>query len=202
MRKISCSLFSLMSVMSLLALAGCRQQQAEAPPPPPEPPYMVVASIRQIMGALIDPSADAVWDSVKYTATPKGMVETIPRTDEDWLVARNGALRVIEGANLLLTPGRHVGGPNDKSAVPGIELEPVEIDASIAKERRAWENYVKALQNVNLEALKAVEAKDTQKLYEVGSQMEDACEQCHTHFWYPNQGIPGLPSPAPAPATK
>lgn len=36
------------------------------------------------MLSLIDPSADVVWESVGTTVSAGGIVETAPRTDEDW----------------------------------------------------------------------------------------------------------------------
>jgi hypothetical protein len=38
--------------------------------------------------------------------------------------------------------------------------------------------------------LKAIEAKDSSAMLEVGTEMDGVCESCHTTFWYPNQVYP------------
>ena len=43
-----------------------------------------MASIQELMDAVIDPSADALWDSVSITTTKKGTVFHQPHTDEEW----------------------------------------------------------------------------------------------------------------------
>ena len=45
-------------------LAGCAAPAPEQPPPA-DPPYRPVASIREVMNSVIDPSVDVVWNSVK-----------------------------------------------------------------------------------------------------------------------------------------
>ena len=39
-------------------------------------------------------------------------------------------------------------------------------------------------------ATAAADAKDAQKLFEVGEQIEHACEGCHSSYWYPNEKVP------------
>ena len=51
----------------------------------------------------------------------KGINDRVPKTPEEWENARHGAIRVIEGANLLRMPGRHVARPGEKSATPGVD---------------------------------------------------------------------------------
>jgi len=41
-----------------------------------------------------------------------------------------------------------------------------------------------------MEALKAVEAKDKDKLLDVGNGIDEACEKCHLQYWYPNENKP------------
>jgi redox-regulated HSP33 family molecular chaperone len=42
--------------------------------------------------------------------------------------------------------------------------------------------------------LAAIDAKDSQKVFEIGEQIEVACESCHKQYWYPNEKIPEFPS--------
>ncbi len=43
-------------------------------------------------------------------------------------------------------------------------------------------------------ALKAIDAKNAAQLSEIGGVIDEACEQCHTTYWYPNQPVPGEPA--------
>ena len=142
------------------------------------------------MLSIVDPSADAVWLSVTTVHSEQGVVETAPRNDEEWLKVRNGAIALAEGANLLMMPGRKVAPPGHKSETPGVELEPEEMDELIAKDRAAWNQRAKALHDAATDVLKAVDAKNSEKVFELGERIELACEGCHSHYWYPNEKIP------------
>jgi hypothetical protein len=185
--------------MFILAVAtgvGC---QSQAPPAPaaPQPEYMPTATIKDLMLSVIDPSADVVWLSVTTVVDDKGMLETKPVSDEDWTKVRHGAVTLMEAANLLMIPGRRVARPGEKSETPGVELEPEEMDALIAKDRAAWNTRAKALHDVVASVLQAIDAKDAEKVFELGEQIEIACETCHKQYWYPNEVIPEFPSDTP-----
>ena len=66
----------------------------------------------------------------------------------------------MEASNLPLIPGRHVALPGEKSANPGVELDPSEMEALITKDPAGWVDKVKAFRAVGAEMLKATEAKD------------------------------------------
>jgi hypothetical protein len=158
------------------------------------PAYAPMATIKDLMESIVDPSADVVWDSVATTVGAGGIDERAPRTDQEWTEVRKGAIRLVEAANLLMMPGRHVARPDEKSETPGVELEPAEMEALITKDREAWEKRVQALRVVSLEALQAIDAKDTNRLFDVGDRIDTACENCHRLYWYPNEKIPDFPS--------
>jgi hypothetical protein len=141
---------------------------------------------------VVDPSADVVWNAVSFVSNQQGLTETKPRNDEEWVKARHGALLLAEASNLLMVPGRHVAAPHVKSETPGVELEPSEMEALIDKDRGAWNRRAHDLHTAVLEALSAIDAKDPDKLFEVGEHIERACENCHTAYWYPNEKIPDV----------
>jgi hypothetical protein len=93
-----------------------------------------------------------------------------------------------------MMPGRHVAGPGEKSETPGVELEPSEMEDLINKDRSAWMMRATKLHEAGLEAIKAIDAHDSQKVFEVGEQIEQACENCHRQYWYPNEQIPPVPA--------
>jgi hypothetical protein len=185
-----------MVILALATGAGC-QSQAPAAPAASQPEYMPTATIKDLMLSVIDPSADVVWLSVTTVVDDKGLVETKPVSDEDWTRVRHGAVTLMEAANLLMIPGRRVARPGEKSETPGVELEPEEMDELIAKDRAAWNARAKALHDVVASVIEAIDAKDPEKVFELGEQIEIACESCHKQYWYPNEVIPEFPSDTP-----
>jgi len=147
----------------------------------------VYATIKELMESIIDPSADAVWGAVRTVVDGEGTHETVPRTADEWLDVRHAAVRIVEGSNLLMMPGRDAAPPGTKSEAPGVELEPPQITALIKKNRRSFNAFAKALQGVALDALRASDSKNTESLLEIGARMEEVCESCHQTFWYPAQ---------------
>jgi cytochrome c556 len=181
-------------VFWLALIAACQSQAPAAPPAPPEPTYLPTATIKDLMLSIVDPSADVVWLSVTTIVDEKGLVETVPKTDEEWKKVRHGAIALAEAANLLKMPGRRVAQPGEKSETPGVELEPEEMDVLIAKDRAAWNERATHLHDAAIDVIAAIDAKDGNKVFELGEKIEETCENCHKQYWYPNEVIPQLPA--------
>jgi hypothetical protein len=199
-------MFSLTAVMcGALIVASCQAKQAEPTAPAvAQPTYTTTATVKDIMLHIVDPAGDLVWDSVSTVIDKGGLHETVPKTDEEWFKVRSGVIQLLEGSNLLMVPGRHVARPGEKSETPGVELEPSEMEELINKDRAAWYQHAMDLHNVAAKVLPIIEAKDAQKLFDIGEDIDRACENCHRQYWYPNEKIPDLPSaqPSSAPASK
>jgi hypothetical protein len=165
-------------------LAGCA---ADAPKqqPPAASPYRPVATIREVMNSVIDPSIDVVWNAVASVVDNGKLSERAPATEEDWAEVRRHALIVSEAANLLLMHNRPVAPPGAPSLSPGIELTPEEIRSRIDKNPEAWDLYSHQLQDSLKPALAAIDAKNAQALFEAGDKIDTVCENCHQVFWYP-----------------
>src|SRR5216684_3134146 len=86
----------------------------------------VYSSIKDVMESMIDPSADTLWGAAGTVIDKQGTQDLSPKTREEWLDVRRAAVRIIEGANLLMMPGREAAPAGTKSEVPGVELEPAE----------------------------------------------------------------------------
>jgi hypothetical protein len=172
-------------LVSLSFVGGCRRLPQESQ----QPEYEPTATIKEIMLSIVDPSADVVWQSVQ-TSVAATIDEKAPRTDEEWTNVRYGAIRLIEAANLLIMPGRHVARPGDRSEAANVELEPEQMEALINKDRAAFYGRAKALHDAGVAALQAIDARDAKVLFDVGDRIEMACENCHTQYWYPNQKLP------------
>jgi hypothetical protein len=150
----------------------------------------VYSSIKELMESIIDPSADALWGAGGTVVDKDGFHELAPKTDEQWLDVRRAAVRIIEGGNLLMMPGREGAPRGTKSETPGVELEPAEITALIKKNRKSFDGFAKALQDVGLEALRASDTKNAALLLDLGARLDAVCESCHQTFWYPSVVAP------------
>jgi cytochrome c556 len=64
------------------------------------------------------------------------------------------------------------------------------MEANINKDRAKFNSLAKALHDAVLVALQAIDAKSPQGLIDAGEKMDNACENCHTTYWYPNQVLP------------
>lgn len=187
----------------LIVLAGliftataCQRAQEAAPPAAaPKPEFLPEATIKDLMLGIIDVAADNVWLSVSTVVSDQGVVDTRPTNDEEWEKVRYGALTLVEASNLLTMPGRRVARPGEKSVAPGVELEPEEMDKLINADLTGWATHAKALHDAALLAVRAAEAKDADKIFEIGETIQHACEGCHRAYWYPNEQIPELPVP-------
>ena len=168
---------------SMASFAIARQKAATPRAATPNGPFY--SSIREIMESIIDPSADVLWGAVGTVVDKEGIHESFPKTPQEWLDLRRAAVRIIEGGNLLMMSGREAAPAGAKSEAPGVELEPTQMTALIKKNQKSFAAYAKALQAVGVEALRASEAQDAALLLDVGDRMENACESCHSTFWYP-----------------
>jgi len=184
-------------LFSVSACQGQNQSQTaakDAAPAAAQPQYQATSTIKDIMLSIVDPNADVVWLSVTTVQSSKGTVDTAPKNDEEWKKVRQGAIALTEASNLLMMPGRHVAAPGEKSETPGVELEPSEMEELNNKDRASWVMRATKLHEAGLAAVQAVDAKDPQKVFEVGEQIEQACENCHRQYWYPNEQIPPVPA--------
>jgi hypothetical protein len=174
-------------LLAAFLLAGCAAPASEPPPAETaEAPFRPVATIREVMNSVIDPSVDEVWNAVASVVDQKGLTDRTPIKDEEWAEVRRHVLIVSEAANLLLMRNRPVAAPGAPSLAPGIELTPEEIRALIDKNPEGWDFYVQQLQDSLKPALAAIDAKNTQALFDAGEKIDETCENCHSVFWYPN----------------
>jgi hypothetical protein len=177
-----------------LGLAGCSQNETPAPAATAAPatPFQPDASIQDLMVNVVDHNADILWESVAVISSEKGIEERMPRTDEEWATVRSAAVTLAEATNLLMIPGRkvaHDGKVLQDSEVEGI-LKAGEIQSLIDGDHSKFAAKAMALHATALEALRAIDAKDHNRLSDIGGAIDEACEQCHTTYWYPNEKGP------------
>jgi cytochrome c556 len=164
-----------------LAASQCRSKPAV------DSDIKPLVSIKELMENMIDPIADNVFDAVGTDITATGVVDTKPKTDEDWAKVRQGAVTLAEGTNLLKMP-RPVAPPGDKNNSNGPnapELSPEAIQAKIDGDRALWNKHANELRDEALNVLALVKAKNADGLFDAGSRIDEACENCHLEYWYP-----------------
>jgi hypothetical protein len=144
-------------------------------------------TIKHIMDSMIDPNAEALWDSVASYASLKHVEEKLPRNDADWVGLRRRASILLMAARLLAEPHRHVADPGDQSKNPSIELSPEQIEALISNDGPAWRVLVQGLQNSAARIIEVLDKKDLEGLRSANDALNAACEQCHQKYWYPNR---------------
>jgi hypothetical protein len=192
-RQIAAALCAaVLGIVASSSLAIARQKTATPTTLMPGPSNatrdrQVYSSIKDLMESIVDPSADALWGAVGTVMDKEGIRDLLPKTQEEWFNVRRAAIRIIEGGNLLMMPGREAAPAGTKSEAPGVELEPAQITALIKKKRKEFNEFAKALQLLGLEAARASDAKNGDLLIDVGGRMENVCESCHQTFWYPQE---------------
>jgi hypothetical protein len=149
-----------------------------------------VVSVKELMKYMIDPVADNIFNAVGSTVTKQGVVDIVPKTEDDWDKIRTGAVSLAEGAYLLKIrrPFTPPGDENNSTGPEAVELSPAQITAKVERDPVEWNARIEALRNVALEALDVVKRKDVKELWDVGENLDKACEACHRSYWYPGEG--------------
>ena len=149
-----------------------------------------VVSVKELMKYMIDPVADNVFNAVGTTVTRQGTIDIEPKTEDDWDKVRTGAVSLAEGAYLLKIrrPFTPPGDENDSAGPDAVELSPAQITAKVERDPVEWNARIEALRNVALEALDVAKRKDVAELWDVGENLDKACEACHRSYWYPGEG--------------
>ena len=169
--------------------ASCSSPKPAAPPPPPvgRTEMKAVVSVKEFMRYTIDPISDNIFDAVTYEATKKGVVETVPKTDEDWEKVKIGAVTLAEAIYLLKLPRPWTppGDVNNSTGPNPPELSPTQIQAKLDADPVLWDAKIEALRNVALSVIDIADKRDAKELFEIGETLDKACENCHLEYWYP-----------------
>jgi len=183
---------------SLLTLAACSPKPQPAPTPPVT--FKPAASIQDLMVSIVDPAADALWEAVSTETTASGVKENQPRTEQEWQAVRHHAIALQEAGNLLMMEGRevtHGGKVTEDAHVEGVS-SPAQVKQALHQGRAGFNDSARALQEAAGEALVAIDAKNPARLLEAGAKLDQACERCHSVYWYPNAKQPSAAAwPAP-----
>ena len=144
------------------------------------------ATIKDIMHSMVDPNGDYVFKSVQQIADEHGIREKAPRTDADWEDVRQHLVVLRDAPGILTTEGRLAARPRDRSRNPQVENEPDEVQKLLNADRPSFIRRARRLHDAASLAIQAVDAKDKDALFHAIDGIDKACENCHLHYWYPN----------------
>ena len=185
-----------LTVVLLIGSTGCERA---VPTAPTGTQFKLTATIQDLMVSEVDPSADALWESVATIVTEGKVEELQPRTDAEWAQVRRYAITLTEAGNLLVMPGRRLVAPGKKLEDEGVlgVLTAAESQKAIDSRPAEFVQWGHSLHDAGEQMLAAVDARSIQGMIDAGEQLDAVCEGCHMTFWYPNQVIPQFPEEAP-----
>lgn len=143
-----------------MAAAACASQGAA-------PPFKPVATVDQLMDAVITPAAETYWGSVSTIVDKDGITENFPETDEEWEAVWAAAMTIAESGNLLMMSSR-------------------------APDNEDWIKFSLQLVDVGVEAAQAAEAKNPDRVLEKGEEVYNVCTGCHMQYIVDDEQ-PGAP---------
>jgi hypothetical protein len=142
------------------------------------------ATVRDVMHSTVDPAGDAVFESVRQVADEHGLHEKAPRTDAEWEDVRRHLAILMHTPDLV--DGRRAARMRDRSGNPRSESQPEDIQNLLDADHANLIRRARKLQAAAATAMKAVDAKDKDALFRSIDGIDKACENCHLHYWYPN----------------
>lgn len=175
------------ALMLAISTAQCTRPEPAAEAATVASDLKPIFSVKELMENIVDPQADFIFDAVAVDIGPQGAVETKPTSDDDWLKVQHATVLLAESTNLLKMPRpvAPAGDTNELSGPGQPELAPEQIQAKLDQDRHLWNSHVDQLRDELLKVLEIVKARDSDKLFDAGSNIDRACEACHLEYWYP-----------------
>jgi len=110
------------------------------------------------MAYVLDPAAEAIWDSAGYVITEEGEENLAPTDQEGWDKVKHGAKVISESSYLLSMPERAV-------------------------DETQWIALSMALKDMGERAFQAAENQNSEALFIVGADLYQVCVACHQTYW-------------------
>ena len=127
-----------------------------------------------------------MFESIQEISDEHGIREKAPETAKEWEEVRHHLFILLEAPNLLVMEGRKVAQPGERSEYPQIENQPDDVQKLLDADRPAFIRRARRLQDAAAMAMKAADVKDKEALLKAIDGIDKACENCHLHYWYPN----------------
>jgi hypothetical protein len=145
-------LYSVLAPTALIAASACAQAPAAA-----QPPFKAPHSVLELMEGPVAHAAEVYWGSVSTVVDKDGIKEHFPTTDEEWEAVWAAAITLSEAGNLLMMSPR-------------------------ARDDGDWMKWSAQLVDVGVDARKAAESKNPEKVLELGEQVYNVCTSCHMQY--------------------
>ena len=116
-----------------------------------------VATVKQIMIGITNPSAYVVYEAVGTKTTAQGVEEIAPQTDADWAKVGSAAAAVVESGNLMLTGSRAI-------------------------DKGDWVKMTRDMMAQGEKAMKAAADKSTDGIVAAGGDLNTTCDNCHARY--------------------
>ena len=116
------------------------------------------SEVHDLMAYVLDPAAEAIWDSAGFIITKEGETNLAPTNQEGWDKVKHGAKVISESSYLLSMPERAV-------------------------DQAQWVALSMALKAMGEKAFKAAENEDSEALFEIGAELYQICVACHQIYW-------------------
>jgi hypothetical protein len=124
---------------------------ADVPVTPP------VASVKQIMNAIVMPNANVIYNAVGTIMTGAKVEEIAPKNDKEWAAVGDSAAAIVESGNMLLVGDRLV-------------------------DKREWLSYTQRFIAAGKAALAAANEKKPDGVFAAGGDLNETCDACHEKY--------------------
>ena len=130
------------------------------------------ASLLQLMRGILYPASNVIFAAqgdnpadVKPAKDPATATDPLASTYGGWTAVENASLALVEGADLLMTPGRKCGN--------GVDVPIRNPD---------WPKFVQGLRDAGMKAYKAAQSKNQDNILDAADSMTTACANCHDKY--------------------
>ena len=156
-------------VLSIMLAVGALSLIAQTPPT--SAGQQVHANLNQLMRGTLYPAANVVFSAQSDNPgdakpipgqDPSMATDPLTSTFGGWLAVENAALTLAESANLLSIPGR--------ACANGV---------CVPINDPAWPVFVQELRDASMQAYRAAQAKDQDKMIANSEALSAACAGCH-----------------------
>ena len=151
---VSVALF--MSAVAFI-IAGARAMRGQAPAHTDIPSAPPVATIKQIMNAIVLPNANVIYNAVGTTIDGTKVEETVPKNDKEWAAVGDSAAAIVESGNMLLVGDRLI-------------------------DKREWLSYTQRFIAAGKAALAAANEKKPDGVLAAGGDLNETCDACHEKY--------------------
>jgi hypothetical protein len=139
-------------------VAGARNAHPAAAVPRDDIPAATpVATIRQLMNAIVMPNATVIYNAVGSTIDGNKVEEFAPRNDKEWSAVGDSAAAIVESGNLLLVGDRVI-------------------------DRREWVSFTERFIAAGKAALTAADQKKADGVLAAGGDLNETCDACHEKY--------------------